>query len=389
MNYPNPTPIRVGRSGTLAGKPWRVAGRIVLGMEDAGETYYWNEYHLVGEDGQIATLVYEETETVAEWRLFTLFEPQTPLTLAEASAQRVGNTFDLDGTRMRVTLVDESRVYFIEGTAPEGLELGDVAHYFNAETAGRMIVVSWTGSEIEYYRGLNLPADAVATAFSLPKAQLSAARIYSSGKLPAVPWIAKGLPFVVPLIFVVALFKSCGTQFQFRLQSKPKPLPAPLAVDTSGILDGVNWTIGSHQVVEIAMTGRQYDRHEYTLHHQPGDNRLLVCESHAGDTRWIWYRPIKLPATLTPAQAGTLKVGDNLALEDTTVVVTELFQATVGPSPSAEALEKTPRLRYFCLNGQAATDVFLVRWNETEITLNQGRLLPDRLVLESFPKPKP
>ena len=48
-------------SGTLAGKHYRVAGRVVMGMEDAGETYYWNEFNLVNDEGESATLVYEQS----------------------------------------------------------------------------------------------------------------------------------------------------------------------------------------------------------------------------------------------------------------------------------------------------------------------------------------
>ncbi|MEI9864534.1 MAG: hypothetical protein WDN00_08275 [Limisphaerales bacterium] len=33
----------------------------------------------------------------------------------------------------------------IEGRAPDGVEVGDVANYFNAEAGDMMQVVSWTG----------------------------------------------------------------------------------------------------------------------------------------------------------------------------------------------------------------------------------------------------
>lgn len=46
---------------------------------------------------------------------------------------------DITGKPMRVTCVDESRVLQIEGEAPEGVEVGDIAHYFNAETASDMV----------------------------------------------------------------------------------------------------------------------------------------------------------------------------------------------------------------------------------------------------------
>ena len=156
MSFANPTPIRIGMTGAFDGRQYRVAGRVVLGMEEDGETYYWNEFNLVSDDGESATLVFEETERGGEWRLFTLFEPEFVMTAEDAATKRVGDQLNLDGHDVRVTLVDETRVYHIEGEAPEGVELGDVAHYFNAEAGSRMVVVSWTGEEVEYYRGVTV-----------------------------------------------------------------------------------------------------------------------------------------------------------------------------------------------------------------------------------------
>ena len=172
MSFANPTPINLGMTGTFNGRPYRVAGRVVMGMDDGGGTYYWNEFNLVSNDGESATLVYEETERGGEWRLFTLFEVEYPLTAADAATKRVGDRLTLDDREVRVTLVDESRVYHIEGEAPEGVEVGDIAHYFNAEASQRMIVVSWTGDEVEYYRGVTISAGPIAEAFNLPRERL-------------------------------------------------------------------------------------------------------------------------------------------------------------------------------------------------------------------------
>ena len=104
MSYPNPTPIRIGMTGNLAGKHYRVVGRVVLGEEEAGETYYWNEFNLESDGGDVATLVYEETEQGGEWRLFHLFEPDHPMTAADAATKRLGDPLNLDGTPMFVRL---------------------------------------------------------------------------------------------------------------------------------------------------------------------------------------------------------------------------------------------------------------------------------------------
>ena len=78
------------------------------------------------------------------------------MTAADAATKQAGDPLNLDGTAVRVTLVDESRVCDIEGEAPEGVEVGDVARYFNAESGNTMQVVSWTGEEVEYFRGKSL-----------------------------------------------------------------------------------------------------------------------------------------------------------------------------------------------------------------------------------------
>jgi hypothetical protein len=52
MNSANPTSVQIGMAGAFVGIRYRVVGRVVMGMEEAGETYYWNEFNLVGDNGQ-------------------------------------------------------------------------------------------------------------------------------------------------------------------------------------------------------------------------------------------------------------------------------------------------------------------------------------------------
>ncbi len=144
MSFENPTRLRIGMHGNFSGKDYRLVGRVVLGETEAGETYYWNEFNLVAGDGSYADLVYEETERGGEWRLFTMFDPEYPLTAADAATKRIGDRLNLNGTDVRVTLVETSHVYRIEGQAPEGIEVGAEADYFNAEAGEIMQVVSWT-----------------------------------------------------------------------------------------------------------------------------------------------------------------------------------------------------------------------------------------------------
>src|SRR5262245_50102745 len=106
MAAPNPTPINVGMTGTFLSQRYRVAGRMVMSMEEEGETYYWNEFYLIADNGTEATLVFEETESGAAWKLFRLIDPPQPITAAEAASKQVGDTLDFAGRPLRITCVD-------------------------------------------------------------------------------------------------------------------------------------------------------------------------------------------------------------------------------------------------------------------------------------------
>ena len=173
MSLANPTRLRLGMQGTFSGKTYRLVGRVVMGVDDGGEIYYWNEFNLEASDGGGATLVFEDTERGGEWRLFTMFEPEYPMTAVDAATKHVGDRLNLTDTEVRVTLRGTSRVYRIEGKAPEGIKVRQYAKYFNAEAGNLMQVVSWTGDEVEYYDGETLSRRAVETAFNLPRAAFS------------------------------------------------------------------------------------------------------------------------------------------------------------------------------------------------------------------------
>src|SRR4051812_11266115 len=96
-----------------------------------------------------------------------MVEPDCPMTAADAATKRPGDHVNLDGTDIHVTYNGTSRIYYIEGKAAEGEDVGDVATYFNAEAGNAIQVVSWTGDDVEYYHGLNLSRKDVESAFHL------------------------------------------------------------------------------------------------------------------------------------------------------------------------------------------------------------------------------
>ena len=253
--YANPTPLCVGMAGRLNGSHFSVAGRVVMGMTEGDETYYWNEYHLVNDAGQSATLVFEETDDGPAWKLFTLFAPTDPLTAAEAATKKIGDVISLDGTAAEVSLVSRSRVYHIEGRAPEGVDIGDVANYFNCDAGPQMVVVSWTGVEVECYRGQTLPTADVVTAFNLPRPASAPVGLADTGSTSTTGLPARGIVGLFGV--VVAVLVGYGVYSSLK---PPAPLPnqpahiVTLTIGATGTLAATAYTVAAHTTIAVAKT---------------------------------------------------------------------------------------------------------------------------------------
>jgi len=395
MSFANPTPLHIGMSGTLGGRRYRVAGRVVMGMEDEGETYYWNEFNLVGDDGSSVTLVYEEGEAGGEWKLFTLFEPENPMNVPDASSKRVGDMVNLDGTERRVTLVDESRVYHIEGEAPEGVEAGDVACYFNVETGDKMLVASWTSDEIEFYWGADLPRGAVATAFGLRAEQLGGTgqAVGSSLLSPAAfgasaDGVSRGVFKVVLALALAAIgFYLISSRLPGRSRAvvaKTAAPAAPLVIGSEGRLSGKTWRVRGHRLVEIAQVGRLDDRHEYELADDDGGRALLVCGLKPGDTDWVLFTPLEPTEPLTPVQAAALRVGSEVNLDGRVARVIRLFQSVVRQAEGPDLPDLKANPVFFGFDAQSGSTPLLVRWTEAGIVVYRGEALPAKRAAGTF-----
>ncbi len=399
MSFANPTPLGIGATGQLDGKRWRIAGRVVLSMQaDDGETYYWNEFNLVNAFGRAATLVFEEGEEGPEWKLFTYFEPLRPLTAAEAAKKSVRDIVSLDGNPARITLVDQSRVCHIEGTAPEGVEVGDVANYFNVDTGARMLVASWTGDEIEFFEGHDLAPSQVAEAFNVTVRTGPAFRelSHSDDEESGVPLSGAALKFVMVALMAVVSFGYCsfnrGPRHVTRSVATPAPPPkqaAPplrLTPGTSGTIAQKTYTLDSHASIEIARVGARHDRHEYSLISDTQDRAYLIQGLTGGPKEWHLFVPLAATgalASLTPHEAATRKKGTPVPLEGRTVHIAELFRSkTVGvDGPGDRAL--WPALQYGFL-ARGSTDLVIARWTETGIQFLRGEPLAEIAVLAAF-----
>ncbi len=392
MSHANPTALRLGMTGTLSDRRFRVVGRVVMGMEEDGETYYWHEFNLADDRGGFATLVYEDTDHGGEWRMFTQFEMEYPVTAADAASKRVGDPLNLDGTPVRVTLVDESRVYEIEGEAPEGVEVGDVAHYFNAEAANTMQVVSWTGDEVECFRGVTLPAGVLESAFKLPRTSASnLSRALESGTAAGAGY-DKWSAFAIKLVGVILVTVMVFVGFSYWKKSRARrssilTAPAsPLAVGNAGTLDGVQYRIRSHALVEVAQVGRVQSRREYELVDDEGNSARLIHGYQPGAGDWMLFLPLRSLEPMTPAQAAALSVGTIVKVDGVVAPVAELFQAVVRQIEFAANAAPTPTDGpvTFGYRGRSGMTHLEARWNNDGIHFERGRDLKAAAVLTAF-----
>ena len=396
MSFENPTQLRIGMRGNFADRDYRVVGRVVMGETEGGQTYYWNEFNLESTNGRYADLVFEETARGGEWRLFTLFDPEYPMTAADAATKRVGDHLNLTGEDVRITLRSASRVYHIEGQAPEGVEVGDVANYFNAEAGNVMQVVSWTGDEVEYYNGVNLPQTVVAAVFNVPRASNSSSfsggdsswlggndEHYDSG----VKFFLKAAVVLFGFIIVLGRNFSCSTDYESAPLKMVNAAAPPLTVGAAGKLLGRNYHITAHAVVEIAEPGARFERHEYQLTDDEGQPGLLICGMKADDKDWELFTPLSSPLPPSPQQCAAKKAGDMVNIDTVVAIVHELFLSTTRQVDGAVAADWQPGDMRFGFEAQGVSEVLLARWNAGGVSFHRGKNLPAKDVIADFNQP--
>jgi hypothetical protein len=337
MSFANPTRLRIGMHGEFEGRDFRLVGRVVMGTEEASGTYYWNEFNLESTSGLTGTLVFEETERGGEWRLFTMFEPEYPMTAVDAASKRVGDRLNLTDTEVRVTLRGKSRVFRIEGKAPEGEKLRAVANYFNAEAPGVMQVVSWTGDEVEFYNGVQLTSRDVERAFNLPKlVPTSPVRNFShSSSSDSESYLSYGKFIFWAVIVAVVFLQLNGWNFSVRGAregSAAKHLTAsqpPLTTGSDGQWDGKHYRITAHALVEIAEVDVVFERHEYELLDDEHTACLLICGVRPSETNWMFCTPLSPYPQPAPQESAVLKCGEFVSVDGVTGFVGDLFQSTI------------------------------------------------------------
>ena len=396
MSTENPTPLCVGATGNLHGWVVTVAGRVVLGVELDGERYYWNEYNLVDTNGRSGTLVYEEGEQGPEWKLFQLLPPlHVSMTVAEAETKRVGDRVSFGGPAIPVTLVDRSRVYHIEGTPPDGVELGDLADFFNADAGDHMIVASWTGNEIEFYEGRDVPAETIATAFGLPHGAPAFQAKAGEGAFSSPPSTANRNGIIVlaalGLIGLVSTYSCLSSDRSpappADISSPSIPAPAPtlrLATGASGQLGSRNYTVREHTLVEVGRTAGRYQRREYVLTSGEQESALLVNGLTGGTRRWHLLQPVAPPPGFTPYDAAAHRHGSQLNLGTGMVTITELFFSQVREADGHGAPGNPSNGRQYGFLATGGGEWWIARWNDQRLSLHRGAPVEEKIVFAAL-----
>ncbi len=301
-----------------------------------------------------------------------LFEPEQPMTAEEAAAKRVDDIIEFEGRSLRITRVDQSKVYYTEGRTPEGILTGRTASYFNADAGEHELVVSWTGGEVEIYSGNTTSAMMVASAFRLEG--LSAQRfVSSSGR----SWISgKILRIALTCILVAVLIFSC-----VAIGSRPRTAPpsevvaAPssdLKIGHACTVNQTSYRIVGRRLVEMAETGRRWQRQEFDLQGAGDEIAFLAHEKGTNGPEWILYRQTEAQEDLTPAKAAALPAGAGIKIENQTAHVRELFRRTVKSADGAPS-ENAGDVTYgFVASLDSNTPIF-VCWNQTNVGYWQGR----------------
>ena len=389
----NPTQVHVGMAGEFFGRKYRVVGRALLGEMEYGRIYYWSEYYLEAEQPadaerkeDLTTLVYEETNLGGEWRWFTLFDPQQPLTAAEAATKSEGDSVTIDDLTLRITLVRESQVYHTEGRTLEGERVGSRANYFNALSGRNLVVVSWTGDEVEFYRGQDLTVGVVASALGLRTADLVHFRAVASRSASSLVWWPIGLG-VCLLLLIACLNANFGAETPAPAFVRyTAPLPA-LKPGETGILNGTDYTIAGHATVELAEMGRMSVAHEFLLRDSAGNDAWLFFGWSPGDTNGLLFTPLHPASPLTPVQAGGVRPGQGINVDGMEAKVDELFRLTIIQTQNGN-LPELPfgdvRFGFACRTG---SNIVMARWNEQGTDYWLGTRIVDRDATNAFGSP--
>jgi hypothetical protein len=112
-----------------------------------------------------------------------------------------------------------------------------------------------------------------------------------------------------------------------------------------------------------------------------------VCGSEPGAKDWILFTPLRPTESISPQQAGAVRLGQTVSVASVTAKVNELFQSTLRrvDGPEAETLKGGEA--WFCFCGQSDHSQLFVRWNASRVEFFEGTALTDNEVTTAFHPP--
>lgn len=187
----NTTPIRIGMKAEHKGRTYEVVAHTVMGMEEDGETYFWDEFVCNDPGGNLLYVEYDE----GEWKLMEPFDPG--LSAAQAAAAARKGRVRLDGADCRIDQVAKGTLHAVEGVLPYDDPVGHASDYFDAAGAARIFSVEWQGSEVEGTRGVRVAYTDVLAMFGLHE---EIAKVKASGDVAGLRGSIAGLGFLLTLL---------------------------------------------------------------------------------------------------------------------------------------------------------------------------------------------
>jgi len=137
---PLPTRFRVGQSGRLRGRPFRVLGRVRYSYDEG----VWDEWYLAFEDGDAAWLEEDEGE-------YTLSRRERLTTAAPSFEQaRVGSQFSLNGYPFFVTERVRAQIAGSEGQLFYKATPGRQVQFVEGNIGGRIAYLEYGEDAIEF-----------------------------------------------------------------------------------------------------------------------------------------------------------------------------------------------------------------------------------------------
>lgn len=138
-------------------KRWEVIGLLVFEGSDVEETWTWDEWLLMSEDGRYAWISHDEGKY--SWQtLLTPADPPTRRDIERSSA------IELEGQPRRVRERDDAHIRMVDGELTWKASLGDQIFYVDLSSG---YSIEYTADEIEFYSGKRLGKADIYSMFSM------------------------------------------------------------------------------------------------------------------------------------------------------------------------------------------------------------------------------